>query len=169
MNVKSRRNVFLTVALACLALLAFALYLQVVEEMQPCPLCIIQRYFFMLVAAFALAAAFLPERAGRVSVTLATLAATAGAATAIWHLYVRSHPSVSCSIDPLETALNQLPTARLWPQMFIADGLCSAPWPPILGLQIPTWSLIWFAILGLALVAQGFKPVESWRSGKRSS
>ncbi|MGO0790304.1 disulfide bond formation protein B [Herbaspirillum seropedicae] len=151
---KSSKPVFLLVALVCIALLGFAMYLQIVEEMQPCPLCVIQRYMFVLVAAFALIGAFLPEAARRASAALAALAALGGAGTAIWHLYVKAHPGVSCTTDPLETALNQLPTAKLWPQMFTADGFCSAPWPPVFGLQIPTWSLIWFVVLALVLIVQ---------------
>ncbi|WDZ95624.1 disulfide bond formation protein B [Herbaspirillum sp. WKF16] len=154
---KSSKSVFLLVALVCAALLGFAMYLQIVEEMQPCPLCVIQRYMFVLVAAFSLIAYFMPPPARRGGAALGLLAALGGAGTAIWHLYVKAHPGVSCTTDPLETAINQLPTAKLLPQMFTADGFCSAPWPPVLGLQIPTWSLIWFALLGLMLLRQVFK------------
>jgi disulfide bond formation protein DsbB len=35
--------------------------------------------------------------------------------------------------------------------VFKADGLCSAPYPPILGLTIPQWALFWFVLLALAL------------------
>lgn len=151
---KSSKSVFLLVALVCVALLGFAMYLQIVEEMQPCPLCVIQRYMFVLIAAFSLLAYFMPPAARRGSTALGLLAALGGAGTAAWHLYVKAHPSVSCTTDPLETALNQLPTAKLLPQMFSADGFCSAPLPPVFGLQIPTWSLIWFVVLTLVLARQ---------------
>lgn len=155
---KSSKPVFLLVALVCIALLGFAMYLQIVEEMQPCPLCVIQRYMFILVAAFALLGYFMPLPARRGAAALGALAALGGAGTAIWHLYVKAHPGVSCTTDPLETALNQLPTVKLWPPMFTADGFCSAPWPPVFGLQIPTWSLIWFALLAVLLLVQVFAP-----------
>ncbi|MCI1012362.1 disulfide bond formation protein B [Herbaspirillum sp. C7C2] len=154
---KSSKPVFLLVALVCAGLLGFAMYLQIVEEMQPCPLCVIQRYMFVLVGIFALIGAGLPAGARRGSSALGLLAALGGAGTAIWHLYVKAHPGVSCTTDPLETALNQLPTAKLLPQMFTADGFCSAPWPPVFGLQIPTWSLIWFGVLAVVLAVQAFK------------
>lgn len=154
---KSSKPVFLLVALVCAGLLGFAMYLQIVEEMQPCPLCVIQRYMFLLVGIFALIGAVLPASARRPSAALALLAALGGAGTAIWHLYVKAHPGVSCTTDPLETTLNHLPMVKLWPPMFTADGFCSAPWPPVLGLQIPTWSLIWFALLAIVLAVQAFK------------
>ena len=62
---KSSKAVFLLVALVCAALLGVAMYLQIVEEMQPCPLCIIQRYMFMLVGVFALIGAVMKEMRGQ--------------------------------------------------------------------------------------------------------
>jgi len=38
------KPLILLVALACIAMLAVGLYLQLVLEMLPCPLCILQRY-----------------------------------------------------------------------------------------------------------------------------
>jgi disulfide bond formation protein DsbB len=68
-----------------------------------------------------------------------------------WHLWVKAHPGTSCGIDPLETALNTIPTAKLMPFLFNADGLCATPYAPILGLSIPQWSLLWFLVLTLTL------------------
>ncbi|MCA1324259.1 disulfide bond formation protein B [Herbaspirillum sp. alder98] len=154
---KSSKSLYLLVALVSIALLGFAMYLQIVEEMQPCPLCVIQRYMFVLIAAFSLLAYFLPPSARRAGAGLGLLAAIGGAGTAGWHLWVKAHPGVSCGVDPLETSLNQILPAKLFPQMFSADGFCSAPWPPVFGLQIPTWALIWFVILGLVLARLAFK------------
>jgi len=67
------------------------------------------------------------------------------------HLWVQAHPGTSCGIDPLETSLNTIPTATLFPTLFKADGLCANPYP-FLGLSIPQWSLIWFAIIAIVLV-----------------
>ena len=53
-------RLLLTMATASLALLAGALYLQFVENMAPCPLCIMQRYGFVGVALFCIAAAVVP-------------------------------------------------------------------------------------------------------------
>jgi disulfide bond formation protein DsbB len=154
---KSSKSLYLLVALISIALLGFAMYLQIVEEMQPCPLCVIQRYMFVLIAAFSLLAYFMPAGARRAGAGLGLLAAIGGAGTAGWHLWVKAHPGVSCGVDPMENSLNQILPAKLFPQMFSADGFCSAPWPPVFGLQIPTWALIWFVILGLVLARLAFK------------
>ena len=119
--------------------------------MLPCPLCIIQRYLFAAVALICLLFALLPRGAARSGAGLGLLAALGGAGVAGWHIWVQAHPTVSCGIDPLETSLNTYPTANLLPFLFKADGLCSAGYAPILGLSIPQWSLVWFAIFAIVL------------------
>ena len=145
------RPVLLSAAFISIALLAVALYLQHGMNMLPCPLCVIQRYAFAAVAIICLVAAGLPRGGQRAGAGLGVLAALAGLGTAGWHLWIKAHPNVSCGIDPLETSLNTIPTARLLPFLFQADGLCTTEYPPIIGLSIPQWSLIWFAILAIVL------------------
>lgn len=148
---KNSKSILLFVALSCFALLGAGLYLQLVEHMLPCPLCIIQRYAFALVGLLCLLGTLLPRASGKVAAALAALTALAGVGTAGWHLWVQAHPGVSCGIDPLETALNTIPTATLLPVLFKADGLCATPYAPILGLSIPQWSLLWFALFMVVL------------------
>lgn len=148
---KNSKAILFIVALIALALLAFALYLQHVENMLPCPLCVIQRYAFAGIALICLISLLLPLAAQRVGAGLATLAALAGAGVASWHVWLQAHPATSCGIDPLETSLNRYPTANWLPQVFKADGMCSTAYPPILGLSIPQWALVWFIILAIAL------------------
>jgi disulfide bond formation protein DsbB len=156
-TMKSSKSLLLSVALICIALLGAALYLQYVKHMQPCPLCIIQRYAFAAIALLCILFSLLPQAAARVGATLSALVALAGAGTAGWHIWVVAHPGASCGIDPLETALNHIPTANLLPFLFNADGLCATPYAPILGLSIPQWSLIWFLILALTLSRTALK------------
>ena len=143
----------LAIALIAIALLGVGLYLQFVREMSPCPLCILQRYAFVAVAAFCLIALALPAAAVRAAAALAALSAITGAVIAGWHLWVKAHPAVSCGIDPLETSLNKIFTAKLMPFLFQADGFCTTEYDPILGLSIPQWSLIWFAIFAVVLAS----------------
>jgi disulfide bond formation protein DsbB len=140
------RSILIAIAVACLALLGVALYLQIVRGMLPCPLCILQRYAFLGVAVFCLIGAFLKPAGLRIAGALGLLCALAGAGVASRHLWVKAHPNISCGIDPLETSLNTIPTAKLLPVLFQADGLCSAEYEPILSLSIPQWSLLWFVL-----------------------
>jgi disulfide bond formation protein DsbB len=154
---KTSKPVLLGVAIVSLALLGVALYLQHVVKMQPCPLCIIQRYAFAAVALICLVFACLPNNTTKLGAGLGAIAAIAGAGVAGWHLWIKAHPSTSCGIDPLETSLNTIPTAKLLPFMFQADGLCTTDYAPILGLSIPQWALVWFVVLAFVLITTAFK------------
>lgn len=145
------KSVLLTIAVACLALLGFALYLQHGLDQKPCPLCVMQRYAFAAIALICLASAALPRAAARGGAGLGLLVALTGAGIAGWHLWVKAHPEISCGVDPLETALNKIPSAELLPFLFKANGFCSTDYAPILGLSTPTWALLWFVLFGIAL------------------
>ena len=157
---KSPKLILLAVAAAALALLGAALYLQFAKNMLPCPLCVMQRYGFLAVAVICLVAACLPPRAAKASAGLAMLAALVGGGIAGWHIWIKAHPGVSCGIDPLETSLNQIFTAKLMPFMFEADGLCTTDYPSIFGASIPQWSLVWFVGFALVLGWCAFRPAR---------
>ncbi len=153
------KPLILLVALACIAMLAVGLYLQLVLDMLPCPLCILQRYAFAVTAIICLATFFLPPSLLRAGAALGGLASLTGAGIAIRHLWIKAHPTVSCGIDPLETSLNKVFIAEWFPALFQADGLCTTEYDPILGLSIPQWALIWFAAFAvmLALIALRYR------------
>jgi disulfide bond formation protein DsbB len=145
----SSRNLLLAIAAVSLALIGAALYLQHAQGMLPCPLCVIQRYFYLGIAIFSLIGAFANKiKAGA---GLALLCALGGLGYVAKHLYVLAHPGFSCGIDPMQTTLNKIPTATLLPGLFRADGLCEAAQETVLGLNVPQWSAVWFVILALAL------------------
>ncbi|QJD99930.1 disulfide bond formation protein B [Massilia forsythiae] len=143
------RRILLAIGLAAIALVGAALYLQHARDMLPCPLCVIQRYLFLGIALFSLIGAF----AGRIKVLagLALLCGLGGLGVVAKHLYVLAHPGFSCGIDPMETMLNKIPTATALPWLFRADGLCEAAQDTVLGLSVPQWSALWFALLTLSL------------------
>lgn len=144
------RAYFLLIAVVSFAMLGAALYMQYVEGLQPCPLCIMQRFAFLGIGIFALLAA-IAQNTRTLWQGLGMLSGVAGIAVAGYHVSLLLNPKASCGIDPLENWVNALPTAKLLPQVFYADGLCTAPLPPLFGLSIPAWSLIWLLILTLTL------------------
>ena len=163
----SPRRVFAGFALIPLALLAEALILQHLKGQVPCPLCVLQRAGFLLVALIALVAAIhQPGHRGAAGYSFAlALAAMAGLGVAIRHVWVLYHPKFGCGIDRLEQFVNDLPTARLLPWLLHASGECAAPHEPILGLQVPEWSLVWFSLLFLAAIVFTFKCLTAARAG----
>ena len=165
------RQVFAGFVLIPLALLAEALVLQHLKGQAPCPLCVLQRAGFLLVALIALVAAIhQPRRRGAAGYAAALgLAALAGLGVAIRHVWVLYHPKFGCGIDVLEQIVNDLPTAKLLPWLFHASGECTAPHAPVLGLQVPEWSLIWFCLLFAAAIVFAFKWLSAARAGAVAS
>ena len=156
-NMKTSKPILLAVAFTALALLGAGLYMQHVKDLQPCPWCVIQRYAFSAVALICLIAAALPRGAAKVGAGLGMLAALSGAGAASWHVWILAHPAVSCGIDPMETSLNTFFTAKLLPFLYVANGFCTTPHDPILGLLIPQWALLWFVVFAIALGLAAFK------------
>ena len=154
---KNSKTTLVAVGIVALALVGFALYLQHGKDMLPCPLCVIQRYIYVGLALVCFVAAALPNNMTRTVTGLAALTALSGVGVAGWHLWIKAHPNISCGIDPLETSLNKIPTAELLPFLFKADGLCTTEYAPILGLQTPSWSFIWFSIFSIALLWSAFR------------
>jgi disulfide bond formation protein DsbB len=143
------RNALFLIAAVSFALVGAALYLQHAKDMLPCPLCVIQRYLFLGIGIFSLIGAFAHKV--KVPGLLALLCGLGGLGVVGKHLYVLAHPGFSCGIDPMETMLNKIPTATALPWLFRADGLCEAATDTVLGLSVPQWSAVWFALLTLAL------------------
>ncbi|MBI3285543.1 MAG: disulfide bond formation protein B [Burkholderiales bacterium] len=155
---RSSKAVLLAIAAVCVALLGVALYLQLVKNMLPCPLCVAQRYAFAAIAVCSLLAAVLPRLAQRLCIVLGLAAALGGVWYAGQHLQVLANPDMSCGTDPLEVALNKFFLSDWLPTVFKANGLCDTPYPPILGLPIPGWAMVWFLIFAVALALQLFAP-----------
>ena len=143
------RSLLLAIAATCLGLIIAALYLQHVQQLLPCPLCVIQRYLFLAIALCCTVGAY--GARPRLGAGLGLLGALAGLGVVGKHLWVLAHPGLSCGIDPLETALNKIPTATALPWLFRADGLCEDARDTLLGLSIPQWSALWFVLLAGAL------------------
>ncbi|MBW9103630.1 disulfide bond formation protein B [bacterium M00.F.Ca.ET.228.01.1.1] len=149
---RRERSLLVLLGLICVGLVAGALYLQYFKHEDPCPLCIIQRYFFLLIAIFAfLGARFNSWRGVRLLEVMAALSALAGIVTAARHVYVQANPGFSCGFDALQPVVDSLPPAHWLPGVFKVAGLCETAYPPILGLTLPMWALVGFVLAFVAL------------------
>ena len=146
----SNRTILIAIALFCFGVIGVALYLQHQKDMLPCPLCIMQRYAFIVAGIFALAAAFAPRQ--KTLTALGLVAIAWGGVQVQKHIHVINNPGFSCGIDPLETALNKIPTATGMPWLFRADGLCEGAGDLVMGLSVPQWSAVSMAVVGATLL-----------------
>jgi protein dithiol:quinone oxidoreductase len=157
--VRAQRRLFnVALLILCLAMLAYALFLQHVQGLEPCPLCIFQRIAVIgLAVCFALAALVADAwRALRASVTiLIGLVAASGAGVAIRHLYIQSLPPgqvPSCGAT-LDYMWDVFPVMDVLRKVLTGSGECAKIDWSFLGLSMPGWVLIVMVLLGTAGVA----------------
>ncbi|MGH8750506.1 MAG: disulfide bond formation protein B [Burkholderiales bacterium] len=162
------RLIFLALFLACAGLFGFGLYLQHVQHLEPCPLCIFQRMAFIATGVVALAGAIHnPGRTGKMAyaVTL-SLCAAIGAAIAGRHVWLQNSPpsqAVACGPD-LEYMLEAFPLTKALPLVFKGSGDCGKIIWSWLGLSIPQWALLWFIVFvlaGLAVIFHTLRPKQA--------
>ena len=146
------RVLYLIVAAVCAGLIGAAMYLQFHDNLEPCPLCILQRYAYVLVGALALLAAILPALLGRIVASLGVLAALAGAGVGVWHVWLQTHPPAVSACGPsLEYLVGNLPLGRALPRIFKGYADCTNIDWTFLHLSIPAWSIIWLVLITMTL------------------
>jgi disulfide bond formation protein DsbB len=149
------RFVFAVIFLICAGLVSFALYLQHAHGLEPCPMCILQRYAFIAIGIVALIASLHNPLGFAVNVysSVIVLLALGGSGVAIRHSWLQHFPtpSFSCGAD-LGYLLNTFPLAKALPAIFEGTGECSKVDWKLLGLSIPEWALAWFVLLGISTV-----------------
>ncbi len=151
----SIRITFLLLALACTFMMLVAIfYFQKALELDPCPLCITQRIFVILVGLISLAAFF--HHPGvvcrRVYAGLATLMAVIGGGVAARHVWLQNLPEdqVPACGPGLSYMFETFPLSEALRLLFQGDGNCAEITWSLLGLSIPGWTLVGF--IGLAVV-----------------
>jgi len=140
---------FLFVALACAGLLGYGLYMQHVDFLDPCPLCVFQRIAFMCIGALALVAALHnPDSAGRwVYGGLISLAGMAGMGVAGRHIWLQNLPPdqvPDCGMG-LNYMIDTMPFSQVLAEVFQGSGECAEVSWIFLGLSMPGWTFVWYA------------------------
>ncbi len=137
----------------CAGLLGYAYYLQYVELQNPCPLCMVQRVaFYVLATVFLLAALHGPARRGTMVYGItAFVVAALGAAVAARHVWLQLLPAdqVPACGPGLEYMLKKFPLADVLTKVLVGSGECAEAGWKFLGLTIAGWSLLWLVALGL--------------------
>lgn len=153
------RRVLALVALVAVAMLAFGLYLQHVVGLEPCPMCIVQRYALVLVALVAGVTAFLRSRGALLAGSvLMVLFAGFGAFVAARQSWLQWFPPeiASCGRD-FYGMIETFPLKRAIPMIFRGSGDCTKIDWTFLGGSIANWSFVWFvvfALVGIVLIAR---------------
>ena len=140
------RRVLALVALACAAALAFGLYLQHVVGLDPCPMCIVQRYAMLSVGLVAGLTALSRSRGVWLGGSfLLLLVAGFGAFTAGRQSWLQWYPPEisSCGRD-FYGMIETFPLQRVIPMIFKGSGDCTKIDWTFLGASLANWSFVVF-------------------------
>ena len=161
----SHRRIYLVGFLGCTALIGIALYFQYVMGLEPCPLCIVQRIFFVVTGIICLVA-FLhnpKEWGNKVYGILGAVSALAGAAVAAWHVRLQNlPPELVPECGPgLDYMLRVFPVGQVVEMVFTGSGECAEVAWRFLGLTIPGWTLVVYLVILLIALYQAFRRYPS--------
>ena len=156
------RRVLALICAACIAMLAFGLYLQHEVGLEPCPMCIVQRYLLVLVAVVAGISALTCRKGLLVTGSgLLLVLSGVGAFVAARQSFLQWFPPeiASCGRD-LYGMIETFPLKRAIPMIFKGSGDCSKIDWTFLGLSIANWSFVCFAAIVLLAGVLVFKQLR---------
>ncbi len=157
------RRVLALICAACVAMLAFGMYLQYGVGLEPCPMCIVQRYALIGVALFTGLASLKASRCWWLGGSvLALLSAGFGAFVAARQSWLQWNPPefATCGRD-FYGMVENYSLSRAIPMIFRGSGDCTAIDWTFLGGSIANWSFVAFVLMALALLGL---LLRQWRS-----
>ena len=149
----SRRQLNVFGAVACAAMIGFALYAERFLGLAPCNMCILQRFAVIaLGGAFLLAAVHDPGRLGArlwgIGIAVVALVAALIAGRHVWMQMQPLGSLPSCGAD-FATLTEMMPLREAVMTVLKGGGDCQAITWSLLGLSMPVWVVIAVALLGL--------------------
>jgi protein dithiol:quinone oxidoreductase len=141
----------------CAGLMAYALYLQYGQGLEPCPLCMFQRVCVIAMAVvFLIAAIHNPGRVGAAAYALLqVIIGGAGLALATRQVWLQSLPKdevPACGMG-LSYMLDSLPFTDVVKKVLEGSGECAEKGWVFLHLSIAGWTLVFFIAMIVASVA----------------
>lgn len=153
------RFLSLLAAVSAVFLMLAALYFQHGQGLEPCPLCVAQRLFVIMIGLLGLIA-FLhnpaAERTRRLYLGTGLLVLAGGIATAGRHVWLQSLPPdrvPECG-PGLDYILDNFPLGDALGLIFKGSGECAKVDWSLLGLSMPGWLLLIFCIMFGACLAR---------------
>ena len=156
------RLLFLAILLGCAGLLGSAIFVEPFKSMDACPMCMMQRAVFALIAVLCvLPLLHNPARLGqRIYASITALASIAGAAIASRQLWLQSLPEdkVPACGPGLEYMLDVFPILDVIAMAIKGTGDCAEVQWTLASISIPGWSLLAFILITLTCVWIFLKP-----------
>ena len=148
------RLLFLAIGGICAVLISVALYMEYVMGLEPCPLCMLQRWAVVGTGIVSLAVAAIGPRGwgirlGGIGVALASAMGVTLAGRQLWlqNLPEDAVPPCGPGYDYLRETF---PLTEVIRMAFEGSGDCAEIQWTFLGLSIPGWTLVFFMATGIA-------------------
>jgi disulfide bond formation protein DsbB len=150
------------IALSGIGMLAFGLYLQHVVGLEPCPMCIVQRYALIGVVLLAVVGWRLGGWGLAVSGVLLALVSGFGGFTAARQSWLQWYPPeiVTCGRD-FYGMVENFPINRAIPMIFKGSGDCTKIDWTFLGGSIANWSFLAFVFFTLSGLWVAFRALRN--------
>ena len=134
--------------------MSFALFLEHVQGLEPCPLCVFQRIGLIGLVIISLIALIHNPASNwgkRIYAFLGTLSILWSAGVAARHIWLQNLPPdkvPSCG-PGLDYWVETLPLKSVFEQVLTGSGECAKVDWTFLGQSLPVWSLVFFTVLTL--------------------
>lgn len=149
----SPRFMFFLAFVACLLIIAGALYLEHYVGLVPCPMCVVQRMCVIVFGLICLLAALHgPGVVGRkIYSLLGLLVVILGATVASRQIWLQSQPvdQLEACLPSLEFMVQALPWQEVVGLLFKGTADCAEVSWTLFTLSLPEWSLLAFIGMGL--------------------
>jgi len=150
---KSTRLFYLFFVVLPAVMLAYAYYLQFVDGLTPCPLCIFQRLAYLAIIVVALFGVihapvnyFLRIYSGLIALSAMVGAVIAGRQVWLQHLPADKVPECGPGLDYM---LDVFPLSDTLKMVFIGSGECAEVDWTFLSLSVAEWSLLCFLLFAI--------------------
>ncbi|MFN3579774.1 MAG: disulfide bond formation protein B [Pseudomonas sp.] len=171
MALPASRPFYLLALIACVTLMAIALYMEHVLGLEPCPLCIIQRVLVIVIGLVCLAAVLhnplpatgldrrLAARFYALGVTLFAMAGAAVAGRQVWLQHQPADQLPSC-LPSLDYMMDVLPLQEMLSLLFSGTADCAKVDWTFMGLSIAEGTLLAFIGFSLFGLIQLFRSAD---------
>jgi disulfide bond formation protein DsbB len=150
------RKFFIAVFTICIGLLIFGLYLEHIQGLEACPLCIFQRIVYTIIIFITLIGAIhnprnLLQNIYKLLMVISSITGAAIAGRQIWlqHLPPELVPECGPGLDYM---FNVFPFGEALKMIFAGSGECAEVKWRFIGLSIAEWSLIMFIGIFIATI-----------------
>lgn len=150
------RIYYLSIFLVCSSLLGFGYYLQFVDGLEPCPLCIFQRVAYIAIALFCIPG-IIHGPMGKwrylYSGLIFTSAIIGGiiAGRQVWLQHLPPDAVPACG-PGLDFMMEVFPLSETLQMVFTGSGECAEVDWTFLSFSIAEWSLAWFVLFAITSV-----------------